>query len=457
MRIKWIYIKCNRKEGIEMENRIEQEMEYYKLTHTQKREWNTEKRDPNTPMENIGGVVIIKGEVNIELLEKAIQIFIERNDGIRLRFIERDGESCQYIFPYQLKKIDYIDFSNSINPQEESEKWSNQTFRTAFNLEDSDLYYLGLFRISDKESGILLKIHHIICDGWGTSVIQTEILQTYCRLMKNEPVNTDPAPSYIDFIEKEDKYLNSSGFIKDKEYWNGKFSNIFDISEEFLYNSTHETEGRRSIFNLDYKLSMKIKEFLAEKKISTNTFFLIVMGLYLNKKTQKEDIIIGNPIFNRMTKKDRATLGMYISIMPVQLNIDKEKIISDLINEVTSGIRRDLYHQRYPYDELVKNLEISKRGYTSLHKYSINCYNTNYLDNVGDDNTLELREYYNGHQNCSLRFIVKEVKDNKLTLYIDHRISEYTEEEINDMYEYMMYVILQIIDNSDKKLKEILN
>lgn len=436
-----------------MENRKEKEMDYYKLTHTQKVVWDIEKRDPNTSMENIGGVVIIKGEINIDILEKAIQIFIKRNDGIRLRFIERDGEPYQYISPYKSKKIDYMNFSNSINPQDEFEKWSSYTFSTAFELEDSDLYYLGLFRISDKESGILLRIHHIICDGWGTSIIQRGILETYCRLIKNEVVNTTSAPSYIDFIEKEDKYINSFRFLKDKQYWSEKFSNI---SEYFLYNSTHEVEGRRSVFDLDSKLSMKVKEFLEEKGMSLNTFFLTVMGLYLNKKTQEEDIIIGNPIFNRLTKKDRETVGMCISKMPVRLIINKEKSISDFISEIALEIKRDLYHQRYPYDELVKDLEILKKGYTNLYRYSINCYNTNYLKNIGDNITLEPIEYYNGYQNYSLQVIVKEVKENKLTLSIDYRISEYTEEEINYMYEYMSYIALQLIENGDKKLKEII-
>lgn len=439
-----------------MEYNIEQEIDYYRLAHMQEKIWDTEKRNPKTPMQNIGGVVIIKGKVNVDLLEKAIQIFIKRNDGIRSRFIERDGEPYQYIFPYESKKIDYINFSNSINPQEAFEKWSNDTFSTAFELEDSDLYYLGLFRISNKESGVLLSIHHIICDGWGTSIIQRGILETYCSLIKDEVVNITPAPSYIDFIEKEDKYIKSFRFLKDKEYWNEKFSNISDISEEFLYNSTDEAKGRRSLFNLDDKLSMKIKEFLEEKKIPMNTFFLIVMGLYLNKKTKKEDVIVGNLIYNRLTKKDRETLGLCISKIPVLLTINKENSISEFINEVALDIKSDFYHQRYPYYELVKDLKISKRGYTNLYRYSINCYNANYLNNIGDNTTVESREYYNGYQNCSLQVIVKELKDNKLALNIDYIISEYTEEEINYMQEYMTYIAGQLIDNSDKKIKEII-
>lgn len=437
-----------------MENRIDQQMDYYRLTHTQKSMWDIEKKYPNTSMENIGGVAIIKGELNLDILRKAIQIFIKRNDGLRLRVREKEEEVYQYIYPYEPEKIDCMDFSNSTNPKEEFEKWSNHTFKIPFKLEDCDLYHFSLFKISNKEGGLLLRIHHIICDGWSTSIIQKGIIETYCKLIKNEVVNTTPAPSYIDFIEKEDKYISSSRFLKDKEYWNEKLRNI---PEEFLYYSTHEVEGRRSIFELDLELSVKIKKFLEEKRIPINTFFLIIMGLYLNKKTQKEDIIIGNPIFNRLTKRDRETVGMFISKMPVRLTINKEKTVLDFINEVALDIKRDLYHQRYPYNELIKDLEISKKSYTSLYKYSINCYNTNYLKNMGGNTTIESIEYYNGNQSYSLQVIVKEVSDNKITLSIDHRISEYTKEEINHMYEYMIYIALHLIENSGKRIKEIIN
>ena len=50
----------------------------------------------------------------------------------------------------------------------------------------------------------------------------------------------------------------------------------------------------------------------------------------------------------------------------------------------------------------------------------------------------------------------KRIKDNKLALNIDYITSEYTEEEINYMQEYMMYIAVQLIDNSDKKIKEII-
>lgn len=435
-----------------MQNNLSLSMDYYNLSHAQKRAWDIEKVHPNTPMENIGGVVIIKGQLHLTLVKRAINLFIMRNEGIRLRFSEIEGEVVQYINPYTEEDFDYIDFSNNENAEEDFKEWSQKTFSTPFELEDSNLYYLGIFKISSEKWGILLRIHHIICDGWGTSIIQKSVLETYIKLLKGEEIDLNPAPSFIDFLEKEEKYLNSPQYLNDKEYWNTKFSNI---TYDFLYKSTDEYNGKRKVFKIEKALAKKMKYFLKENKLSINTFFLMLLGLYLRNKSGKKDIIVGNPIFNRFTKKDRDTLGMCISKMPVRLNIEDNKTISEFIDEINLEIRRDLYHQRYPYDELVKDLEISKYGFTSLYRYSINYYNTNYLRDLGDNATVEALEYYNGTQNYSLQVILKEIAEDDLYMSYDYRIAEYSEDEINKMHKYMMYLSESIINNKERLIKEI--
>lgn len=437
-----------------MENILDLEkMNYYRLSHAQKRAWDIEKAHPNTSMENIGGVVLIKGQPDLELIKRAINIFLMKNSGIRLRFTEKDGQVLQYIYPYEAEDFEYIDFSNDENPEKSFNVWSQKTFSTPFKLENNNLYYLGIFKINSEKWGVMLKIHHIICDGWGTSIIQKDILKTYMKLLKGEEIDLNPAPSFIDFLMKEEKYLKSPQYLKDKEYWNNKFSNI---TEDFLYKSTDAVKGKRKVFKIERQHSINIKNYLEKKNLSINTFFLILLALYLKHKTGKNDIIVGNPIFNRLTKKDRETFGMCISKMPVRFKIEDEKTISEFIDEINLEMRKDLYHQRYPYDDLVKDLKIGEKGYTSLYRYSINYYNTNYLKDLGNDSPIQALEYYNGTQNYSLQVILKEIEKDELYMSYDYRVEEYSEEEIDNMYEYMMYVSKELIKEEKSSIGDII-
>ncbi|HEY5465767.1 MAG TPA: condensation domain-containing protein, partial [Clostridia bacterium] len=91
---------------------IQQQYQLYSLTSPQLGIWNTEKRYPGTSISVIAATLKLKGDIDYGILEKAVNLFIERNDGLRLRFVEQDGEPRQYLMPYQWHPIDLIDFAD---------------------------------------------------------------------------------------------------------------------------------------------------------------------------------------------------------------------------------------------------------------------------------------------------------------------------------------------------------
>lgn len=69
----------------------------YSLTNPQKSIWFTEEFYKGTPIENITGSVIIPEKVNFSLLEQAINIFVEKNDSFRLKFMIEGQEVKQFV------------------------------------------------------------------------------------------------------------------------------------------------------------------------------------------------------------------------------------------------------------------------------------------------------------------------------------------------------------------------
>jgi len=72
----------------------------YDLTNPQKLIWFTEEFYKGTPIENITGTVLISEKVNFHLLEKAINIFTQKNDSFRLKFIYENQKVKQYVEPF---------------------------------------------------------------------------------------------------------------------------------------------------------------------------------------------------------------------------------------------------------------------------------------------------------------------------------------------------------------------
>jgi hypothetical protein len=114
---------------------------YYPLTSPQLSIWYTERMYPGTSISNVAGSLRIKDKVDIELLDKAINLFIKNNDGMRLRIcLDDEGTPKQYVSEYQYRKIEVKDFSKLDDPIKAMQEWDRQETLKPFQLLDSDLY-----------------------------------------------------------------------------------------------------------------------------------------------------------------------------------------------------------------------------------------------------------------------------------------------------------------------------
>ena len=76
-------------------------MKSYPLTTPQQNIWNLQKYYPETSVANVSGMLRFSSIYNYEALNKAVNLLIENNDGLRLYFFEENGEPRQSVMPYK--------------------------------------------------------------------------------------------------------------------------------------------------------------------------------------------------------------------------------------------------------------------------------------------------------------------------------------------------------------------
>ncbi len=436
---------------------IDQNKIHYHLSHPQKRIWYIEQIYPNTPLHNIGGPVHIKGAVDFDLLEAAINIFIKRHDGLRLQLTEVNGEVKQYVNPYQKGLLDYVDFSVCRDHEAEFNNWVYQKFRQVFKLYDSPLFYFAMFKISTDDQGYFVKFHHLIADGWTMNILTEQICDIYAILKQGKTVVDINGPSYLDYLELERKYLGSERFYKDRQFWNEKFrvlpdSSLLNKNIEHIKNALN---GRRKTYHLPEDRSSQIKSFCNHRKISLNTFFAAAILIYRFITTQQTDMIIGIPVINRSGRKEKQIVGMFTSSMPFRITFTEQENISRFIEKVNRELLNCYFHQKYPYNILAGDLELNKKGYHQLFDICVNYYNTR-LNTRINGFLIENIEFYNGNQLYALQLVIKDWTDRgNLTLDFDYRLNDYTEPQIDKLYHHLNNIIDQFLTQSDIEINRI--
>ncbi|MGX5556804.1 amino acid adenylation domain-containing protein [Bacillus cereus] len=420
---------------------------YYPLTHAQKRLWYIENLYPNTSMNTIGGLIRIYGNINLDMLEEAIQLFIENHEGMRLQLRLEDDEPQQYVHPYTKKALQRLDFSGVSDPQLAVDAWVKEEFQKPLQLYNHPLFDFALVTISDGESAYYLKFHHLIADGWSIQLLSEQITNVYNRLCAGEAVTVEDKPSYLEYIAKEQKYLKSKRFEKDRLFWQEIFR---DLPETLLQKNKSATIGYRKRFHMREEMAERVRNWTEKHKLSLNTFFVSLLFLYLHKNTQQDDLIIGTPVFNRSGAKEKNIFGMFTSTMPIRMQIDPNDNPVTLMKRVGDEIKRSYFHQRYPYDLLAQDLELSKRGSDGLFHLSVNFYNTQ-MDHEFTDGELMHDEYYVGNQYYPLQVVIKEWHG-ELELQFDYKTAEYTAEDIEMLYNRLCQLVEMVTEYSDVQI-----
>jgi len=418
------------------------ETTYHNLTHPQKRIWYIDQINLASNLHNIGGNLNINGAININIMKKAINLIIKNNEGMRLRFTEIDSKPMQYITKFEEQEIDFLDFSTYPNPKKEYQKWATTVFKKSFNLSNEHLFYFAIYKTSNKNYGILFKIHHIISDGWSIALIQNQACELYTKLIHSQEITFNENHTYTNFINSEEKYITSKRFTKNKDFWTKKLKNP---PPEFLYNSAVSVAGVRSSIEINTQLSTQIKDFIHHKKCSLNTFFTAAMLIYINKTTNEKDIIMGTGVFNRTNRVQRNTIGMFTSTMPLRFLLNTELTAGELTDQLNNELKACFLNQKYPYDLIVQDLELNKSGHDSLFRMTINYYNMT-IDKQIDGMEVTVNEHYNGNQSYSMQLIVREWAEKNIELDFDYKTAEYTEAEIKAMQKAIINIVKQLMN-----------
>lgn len=299
----------------------------YELTHAQRRILNADSLYQNSSISNIGGICYVPGDVDFKTLGKAIAGVVKKNEIFQFEFKKDNGQVYQEQNEIKQNEIEFIDFNND---KSKFNKWSRQFFDESMNVSDKFLYKFALFKLDDKRKGYLAKCHHIISDGYSLATIGKQVGKIYDNLLNIRESEIITVP-YSEYIKSERDYLQSEKFLRDKEFWNEEFSNL---NEEFLFKETYDSRGNSYKYKISKGLIDKLHKLLSENNISRSTFFMSLLYLYIYKQTGEKDIVIGMPVYNRISKRMREAIGMFVSTVPVNFKINNELNFKDFIKEL---------------------------------------------------------------------------------------------------------------------------
>lgn len=424
-----------------------EKLDFYPLSSAQKRIYYTASLDSNSTLYNISGGVVLDKDLDVEKLQKCFNTLIKRHEALRTCFEIKENNIVQTIKNEIAFKLEY----NSINTNDINKAFSD--FVKPFDLSKAPLFRAKAITLENKKMLLLIDMHHIISDGTSLNILLQELCDLY-----NDKSLPEKEIDYTDFTLWEKNKFESKEFNMAKEYWVNEFKNeipLLNMPISGSRPSIQSFEGSNCYAKLSNETFNKIND--VSKKLNITPYMLMLSCYYilLSKYTMQDDIVVGTPIVGRELPELYNMLGMFVNTLALRNKIDSNLTFNDFSKIIKNNCLNAFKNQIYPFDMLVKDLNI-KRDTSRNPLFDIMfIYQNNGYPEITFKNTKA--EYFIPDNKISKFDLSLEIipVDNEYSLRFEYCTKLFTEDFIKQLSSHYINILNAVLENAEIKIADI--
>jgi len=319
-------------------------MTKYNLTQSQYLMWMGQRLDPDLPLYNMAFTFKLNGEINQSAFKEAFQILVNQTDALRLLVEVKDEVPYQSVIDSMEYDVELVDFSEVTDPQVALESWQAQRSAKIFDLSQV-LFDSVLIKLSDNQFVWYLNQHHLITDIWSSSLIYKRMADLY-QLVIEGTKKKQSFPAYQDYIAYEHRFRESPQFKKIENYWSEKLADPLEPTrffDEAVENKTARTQRFSYTLNQQQAEALNtlvnrpdirsINNDLTKFSLFSALLFLLMYQLD-GKESEQKKLTIGTPFHNRPTTAFKDTVGLFIEVGVLQIDVSPEETLLSLVKQI---------------------------------------------------------------------------------------------------------------------------
>jgi amino acid adenylation domain-containing protein/non-ribosomal peptide synthase protein (TIGR01720 family) len=343
--------------------RLPREQETYPLSFAQQRLWFLYNFEPESPEYNIPQAFRIAGELDPQLMQRALREVVRRHETLRTTFRSLDGAPAQVIAQVVDMEVPVIDARARV--EDPSRAWDEALrlaaadAREPFDLTLGPLMRAKLFRTGEREHLLYYNIHHIAFDGWSMGIFARELAAVYDAFAAGLPSALPELPvQYLDFAAWQRGWLAGDVLERQLSYWRRQLAAVppLELPTDHPRPAVRTHQGAALQVVFDARLERELKSF-AQREGST--LFIVLMAAWkalLHHWTTQEDIAVGTLIANRRRPEVEGLIGFFANSLVLRTDLAGDPSLRTLLRRERE-IALDAYaHQDVPFEKLVEEL-----------------------------------------------------------------------------------------------------
>ena len=353
------------------------------LSFAQQRLWFLDQLAPESASYIIPAAVRLKGELNVEALERTLSDIVRRHEVLRTRFVSVGGEPRQQVLEAEPVSLLVTDLSGLEETEREAAVQEAVTLDShdLFDLANGPLLRVKLLRLGTEEHVVLLTMHHIVSDGWSMGLLIKEVATLYEAYSRGEesPLTALPV-QYGDFTMWQQGWLQGEELEEQLRYWRRQLGGelpVLELPTDRPRPESQSYRGSQRIFKLNDEVADAVKALSRREGVTLFMTLLAAFQTLLYRYTQIPDILIGTAIAGRTHKQTEPLLGCFVNTLVLRTDLSGNPPFSNLLRRVREVTLNAYAHQAVPFEKLVEELQPERRlSHTPLFQVAFGVQNT---------------------------------------------------------------------------------
>ncbi len=334
----------------------------FPCTIAQRMHWTLDRANPGDPTLNISARWRLEGQVTPLLLERSLQMIVDRHETLRTAFIEREDAPVQVVMAAAGFSLQSVDLSDLAEPQrlDAAMRQARDEARRPFDLASPPLLRATLVRLEPAVSELLVTTHHLVGDCWSNGILARETADIYDALGQGR-VPELPALElqFGDYASWQRAWLEQGGADHAEAYWGRHLSGL-----PAFHVPTDRKPPMRPAGTGDI-MGMPVPKKLAEAaqalaRAQGTTFFMLgaaTMATMLHRWTGAAEVVFGTQVAGRDELELEGVVGSFVNTVALRIGVASAPSFTSLLGSVREIVGEALEHGAAPIERVVRQLD----------------------------------------------------------------------------------------------------
>ncbi|GAA1602365.1 hypothetical protein GCM10009828_031070 [Actinoplanes couchii] len=324
------------------------------LSFAQQRLWFLDQFEPGSAEYLLATAVRLRGPLGLPALKRALRALAERHEVLRTRLVaDADGVATQIVDP-----VAEVPFDLSDLPGADIGEVAVLLERMAgepMDLGRGPLFRAALVRLGAGDAVLLLRVHHVVADGWSLGILSRELGVLYADPAAVLPVLP---VSYRDFAVWERGWLRGDVFDRGLEFWRGELTGVEALELPLDRARPAVRTGAGGVVGFDISGAV-VEEFRGLVRRAGVTPFMGLLSVFqvlLSRYSGQNDVAVGTPVANRGRVEVEGLIGFFVNTLVLRGDLAGDPSVNELFGRVRDRVVGAFAHQDFPFERLVEEL-----------------------------------------------------------------------------------------------------